>query len=125
MNKLELNANIITNFKAEINGYIVNNEDVYYTVKNILEYAIIDKLPFTPFTKWSDFIADLITAFEELKSSGINDDYNYAESKVIEAYAEMTSLDSIKEAFAHLVEVQYYPEFKELYNRLKDNYYTA
>lgn len=122
MKKLELNTNIITNFKAEINGHIVNNEDVYYTVKNILEYATIGQFPFT---KWSDFIADLITAFEDLKSSGINDDYNYAESKVIEAFAEMTSIDTIKEAFAHLVEVQYYPEFKELYNRLKDNYYIA
>lgn len=125
MNKLELNTNIITNFKGEVNGHIVNNEDVYYTVKNILEYAIIDELPFTPFTKWSDFIADLITAFEELKSSGINDDYNYAESKVIEASAEMTNLNSIKEAFVHLVEVQCYPEFKDIYDKLKDNYYTS
>lgn len=122
MNKLELNTNIITNFKAEINGCTVNNEDVYYTVQNILEFAVITQLPFT---KWSDFIADLITTFEELKSSDINDDYNYAESKVIEAYAEMTTIDSIKEAFAHLVEVQCYPEFREIYNRLKNNYYTS
>lgn len=122
MNRLELNANIITNFKGEINGYAVTNEDVYYTVQNLLEYAVITQLPFT---KWSDFIADLIKAFEDLKSSGINDDYNYAESKIIEVSAEMASLDSLKEAFTHLVEVQYYPEFKEIHNRLKDNYYTS
>ena len=122
MNRLELNTNIITNFEGEINGHTVNNEDVYYTVQNILEFAVITQLPFT---KWQDFIADLIKAFEDLKSSGINDDYNYAESKIIEASAEMTNLDSLKNAFAHLVEVQYYPEFKDIYNKLKNNYYTS
>ena len=122
MNRLELNTNIITNFKGEINGHIVTNEDVYYTVQNILEFVVITQLPFT---KWQDFIADLIKAFEDLKSLGINDDYNYAESKIIEASAEMTNLDSLKNAFTHLVEVQYYPEFKKIYNRLKDNYYTS
>ena len=122
MNRLELTTNIITNFEGKINSHIVTNEDVYYTVQNILEFVVITQLPFT---KWQDFIADLITAFEELKSLGINDDYNYAESKIIEASAEMTNLDSLKNAFAHLVEVQYYPEFKKIYNRLKDNYYTS
>jgi hypothetical protein len=122
MNRLELNTNIITNFEGEINSHIVTNEDVYYTVQNILEFVVITQLPFT---KWQDFIADLIKAFEDLKSSGINDDYNYAESKVIEASAEMTNLDSLKNAFAHLVEVQYYPEFKDIYNKLKNNYYTS
>lgn len=122
MNRLELNTNIITNFEGEINSHIVTNEDVYYTVQNILEFVVITQLPFT---KWQDFIADLITAFEDLKSSGINDDYNYAESKIIETSAEMTNLDSLKNAFTHLVEVQYYPEFKKIYNRLKDNYYTS
>jgi len=122
MNRLELNTNIITNFEGEINSHIVTNEDVYYTVQNILEFVVITQLPFT---KWQDFIADLIKAFEDLKSSGINDDYNYAESKVIEASAEMTNLDSLKNAFAHLVEVQCYPEFKDIYNKLKNNYYTS
>lgn len=122
MNRLELNTNIVTNFKGEINDCTVTNEDVYYTVQNILEFAVITQLPFT---KWQDFIADLIKAFEDLKSSGINDDYNYAESKIIEASAKMTNIDSLKEAFAHLVDVQYYPEFKEIHNRLKDNYYTS
>lgn len=122
MNRLELNTNIITNFEGEINSHIVTNEDVYYTVQNILEFVVITQLPFT---KWQDFIADLIKAFEDLKSSGINDDFNYAESKVIEASAEMTNLDSLKNAFAHLVEVQYYPEFKDIYDKLKNNYYTS
>lgn len=122
MNKLELNANIITNFKGEINGCIVNNEDVYYTVQNLLEYIVVTQIPFT---RYSDFITDLIKAFEGLKTSGINDDYNYAESKMIEASAEMTNLDSIKKAFEYLVEVEHYPEFKELYNRLKNDYYTS
>ena len=122
MNRLELNTNIITNFEGEINSHIVTNEDVYYAVQNILEFVVITQLPFT---KWQDFIADLIKAFEDLKSSGINDDYNYAESKIIEASAKMTDIDSLKEAFAHLVDVQYYPEFKEIHNRLKDNYYTS
>ena len=122
MNRLELNTNIITNFEGEINSHIVTNEDVYYTVQNILEFVVITQLPFT---KWQDFIADLIKTFEDLKSSGINDDYNYAESKIIEASAEMTNLDSLKNAFAHLVEVQYYPEFKDIYDKLKNNYYTS
>lgn len=49
MNRLELNTNIVTNFKGEINGCTVTNEDVYYTVQNILEFAVITQLPFT---KW-------------------------------------------------------------------------
>ena len=32
MNRLELNTNIVTNFKGEINGCTVTNEDVYYTM---------------------------------------------------------------------------------------------
>ena len=122
MNELQPNAKIISEFKGEINSHIVTNKDVYYTVQNILEFVVITQLPFT---KWQDFIADLIKAFEELKSLGINDDYNYAESKIIEASAEMTNLDSLKNAFAHLVEVQYYPEFKDIYDKLKNNYYTS
>ena len=122
MKELKLKAIVLSEFEGEINGHTVNNEDVYYTVQNILEFAVITQLPFT---KWQDFIADLIKAFEDLKSSGINDDYNYAESKIIEASAEMTNLDSLKNAFAHLVEVQYYPEFKDIYNKLKNNYYTS
>ena len=49
MNRLELNINIITNFEGEINSHIVTNEDVYYTVQNILEFVVITQLPFT---KW-------------------------------------------------------------------------
>ena len=43
--KLELNTKIISNFKAEINGCIVNHEDVYYTVSesDIIENIIIIK----------------------------------------------------------------------------------
>lgn len=37
----------------------------------------------------------------------------------------MTNLDSLKNAFTHLVEVQYYPEFKDIYDKLKNNYYTS
>ena len=122
MKELKLKAIVLSEFKGEINSHIMTNEDVYYTVQNILEFVVITQLPFT---KWQDFIADLIKAFEDLKSSGINDDYNYAESKVIEASAEITNVDSLKNAFAHLVEVQHYPEFKDIYNKLKNNYYTS
>lgn len=50
--KLELNTKIISNFKAEINGCIVNHKDVYYTVSDILEYIINTDIPFT---KYQDF----------------------------------------------------------------------
>lgn len=44
MKELELKAIVLSEFKGEINGCPVKNEDVYYSVQNILEYIIMNHI---------------------------------------------------------------------------------
>lgn len=120
--KLELNTKIISNFKAEINGCIVNNEDVYYTVSDILEYIINTDIPFT---KYKDFVADLITAFENLKEYGTNKEYAYIETVLKDVTIKLTNIDELTDTLSHLVKDEIYSEFKEFYTRLWTNYYIS
>lgn len=128
MNKLELNMKVISKFKGEINGITVSNEDVYYTVLDLLEYLIPENIPFT---KWSDFIANLIKAFENLKSSAITDsgnyvnDYTYVESILTKSVINVTDIDELTDAINDIVETDGYTEFEDIYNKLKDGYYTS
>lgn len=121
-NKLELNTKIISNFKAEINGCIVNNEDAYYTVYDILEYIINTDIPFT---KYQDFVADLITAFENLKEYGTNKEYTYIESVLKDITVKLTNIDELTDTLSHIVKDEIYSEFKEFYTRLWTNYYIS
>lgn len=128
MNKLEVNTKIISHFKGEINGQTVNNEDVYYTVSELLEYLTYDNIPFT---QWKDFISDLIQAFENLKSSTITDngnyinDYTYIEYILLKDFMRSTNIDELKATISDIVENEGYNEFEDLYNRLESNYYTS
>lgn len=120
--KLELNTKIISNFKAEINGCIVNHEDVYYTVSDILEYIINTDIPFT---KYQEFVADLITAFENLKEYGTNKEYAHVESVLKDVTIKLKNIDELTNTLSHLVKDEIYSEFKKFYNKLKNNYYTS
>lgn len=129
MSKLEVNKKIVSKFKGEINGQTVNNEDVYYTVLDLLnEYLNYENIPFT---KWNDFISDLIKAFEDIKSSAITDnstyvnEYTYIESILIHGFMRSTNIDDLKATISNIVEIEGYPEFDDLYSKLKDNYYTS
>lgn len=120
--KLELNTKIISNFKAEINGCIVNHEDVYYTVSDILEYIINTDIPFT---KYQEFVADLIETLEILKEYGVNKEYAHVESVLNDITIEMQNIDELTDTIGNLVNKEIYYEFNDLYNKLKNNYYMA
>lgn len=128
MSKLELNMKVVSKFKGEINGITVSNEDVYYTVLDLLEYLTPENIPFT---KWSDFIANLIKAFENLKSSAITDsgnyvnDYTYVESLLTKSVINVTDIDELTDAINDIVETDGYTEFEDIYNKLKEGYYTS
>lgn len=126
MNKLKVESKIISKFKGEINYQTVNNEDVYYTVSDILYYLTYMNIPFT---RWENFIADLIKAFEELKSSAITvddiNDYTYVESLVRKYLIKVTSIDELTNIISDIVENEEYTEFKHLYSKLKNGYYTS
>ena len=121
-NKLELNTKIISKFKAEINGCIVNNEDVYYTVSNILEYIIQTDIPFT---KYKDFVTDLIETLENLKDYGNNKEYAHVESVLNNITMEMENIDELTDTIDNLANKEIYTEFKDIYDKLKNNYYTS
>lgn len=126
MNKLKVESKIISKFKGEINYQTVNNEDVYYTVSDILYYLTYMNIPFT---RWENFIADLIKAFEELKSSTITvddiNDYTYVESLIRRYLIKVTSIDELTNIISDIVENEEYTEFKHLYSKLKNGYYTS
>lgn len=128
MNKLEVNTKIISHFKGKINGEDVYDEDVYYTISELLKYLTYDNIPFT---KWDEFIADLIQAFEDLKESAITDsstyvnDYTYIESILIKDFIRSTNIDEITATISDIVENEGYTEFGDLYDKLDSNYYTS
>lgn len=128
MSKLEVTTKIISNFKGKINDEDVYDEDVYYTVSELLKYLTYDNIPFT---RWDGFVADLIQAFEDLKESAITDsstyvnDYTYIEAILLKDFMRSTNIDELTATISNIVETQGYPEFEDLYNRLKSNYYTS
>lgn len=128
MNKLEVTTKIISNFKGKINDEDVYDEDVYYTISELLEYLTYDNIPFT---KWDEFIADLIQAFEDLKESAITDsstyvnDYTYIEAILLKDFMRSTNIDELKATISDIVENEGYNEFEDLYSRLESNYYTS
>lgn len=128
MNQLKVTTKIISNFKGKINDEDVYDEDVYYTISELLEYLTYDNIPFT---KWNEFISDLIQAFEDLKESAITDsstyvnDYTYIESILLKDFMRSTNIDELKTTISDIVENEGYNEFEDLYNRLESSYYTS
>lgn len=122
MKELELKTIILSEFKGEINGCPVNNEDVYYSVQNILEYIIINHIKLT---RWSDFISDLIEAFDILKRNDIEGDFNYIYEKLLGASSSIDTINDITDMLYNITEVDGYSEFDTVYDRVKNNYYTS
>lgn len=119
MKKLKLKAVILSEFSGEINGCPVNNEDAYYSVRNILEYIESNN---TKLTKWSDFIEDLIETFEAL---GRHPDFDYVYEKLIATVANKKDIDALTKTLEQISYVKCYSEFDTMYSRLKNNYYTS
>lgn len=119
MKKLKLKAIVLSEFSDEINGCLVNNQDVYYSVRNILEYIESNN---TKLTKWSDFITDLVEAFEALNG---DPDFDYVYDKLIATVANKKDIDALTKTLEQISYVECYLEFDKIYDRLNNNYYIS
>lgn len=119
MKKLKLKAIVLSEFSGEINGCPVNNQNVYYSVRNILEYIESNN---TKLTKWSDFITDLVEAFEALNG---HPDFDYVYDKLIATVANKKDIDALTKTLEQISYVECYLEFDKIYDRLNNNYYIS
>ena len=122
MKELKLNAIVLSEFRGEINGCPVNNEDVYYSVQNILEYIESNHIKLT---KWSDFISDMIEAFNILNTNNIDGEFEYVYEKLLGICSGIETIDDLTDILYNITEVDGYSEFDTVYDRVKNNYYTS
>lgn len=122
MKELELNAIVLSEFKGEINGYPVSNEDVYYSVRNILEYIEDNHIKLT---KWSDFISDMIEAFKTLNANNLDGDFEYVYEKLLGICSGIETIDDLTDMLNNITEVEGYSEFDTVYDRIKNDYYIS
>lgn len=122
MKELELKAIILSAFKGEINGCPINNEDVYYSVRNILEYIEDNHIKLT---KWSNFISDLIEAFKTLSANNLDGDFEYVYEKLLGVCSGIETIDDLTDMLYNITEVDGYSEFDKVYDRVKNDYYIS
>ena len=122
MGNLKPNAKILSEFKGEIDGILVDDRDVYYTVLNILDHLSNKNISFT---KPLDLTSDLIEVFTELKQYQAGDRYEYLENNVVEIIEETTTLEELATELNDFVENEYYILFYGICDRLTEGYYTS
>jgi len=122
MKELKLKAIVLSEFKGEINGCPVSNEDVYYSVRNILEYIEGNHIKIT---KWSDFINDLIEAFKALNANNLDGEFEYVYEKLLGVCSGIETIDDLTDMLYNITEVDSYSEFDKVYDRVKNDYYVS
>lgn len=122
MGNLKPNAKILSEFKGEIDGILVDDRDVYYTVLNILDHLSNKNISFT---KPLDLTSDLIEVFTELKQYQAGDRYEYLESNVVEIIEESETLEELATELNDFVENECYILFYGVCDRLTEGYYTS
>ena len=122
MGKLKPNAKILSEFQGEIDGILVDDKDIYYTVLNILDHLSNKNISFT---KPLDLTSDLIEVFTELKQYQAGDRYEYLESNIIEIIEETTTLEELATELNDFVENECYILFYGICDRLTECYYTS
>ena len=122
MNELKPNTKIISEFKGEIDGFLVDDKDVYYTVLNILDHISKKDIPFT---KPLDLTSDLIEAFTEIKQYQIGDKYECLENDIVDIIEESTTLEELIAELKDFVEAEHYVVFYGISDRLCEGYYTS
>lgn len=140
MNKLELDAEIISNFYGVINGNNITTEPVYNAMVIIIE-LLKNNLDEPNITKPDELIDDLIEAFDAFYNNEI-----YTAKKAYDKYAVIdtpdyfiwirnkfinklltgkTTFKDISDILYHPAEIDGYKEFNTLYERLKSGFYTS
>ena len=122
MGNLKPNAKILSEFQGEIDGLLVDDRDVYYTVLNILDHLSNKNISFT---KPLDLTSDLIKVFTELKQYQAGDRYEYLESNVVEIIEETTTFEELTTELNDFVENECYILFYGICDRLTEGYYTS
>lgn len=122
MGNLKPNAKILSEFKGEIDGILVDDRDVYYTVLNILDHLSNKNISFT---KPLDLTSDLIEVFTELKQYQAGDRYEYLENNVVEIIEETTTLEELATELNDFIENECYILFYGICDRLTEGYYTS
>lgn len=126
MNELKPNAKIISDFKGEINGCIVYDKDVYYTVLNILDHLFeFISIKNIPLTKSLALTSDLIEAFTELKQYQAGDRYAYLELSILDIIDEATTLEELANNLNDFIENEYCGQLYTICDSLKSGYYTS
>lgn len=126
MNELKPNAKIISDFKGEINGCIVYDKDVYYTVLNILDHLFeFISIKNIPLTKSLALTSDLIEAFTELKQYQADDRYTYLELSILDIIDEATTLEELANNLNDFIENEYCGQLYTICDSLKSGYYTS
>lgn len=122
MGNLKPNAKILSEFKGEIDGILVDDRDVYYTVLNILDHLSNKNISFT---KPLDLTSDLIEVFTELKQYQAGDRYEYLKNNVVEIIEETTTLEELATELNDFIENECYILFYGICDRLTEGYYTS
>lgn len=122
MGNLKPNAKILSKFQGEIDGLLVDDRDVYYTVLNILDHLSNKNISFT---KPLDLTSDLIEVFTELKQYQAGDRHEYLKSNVVEIIEETTTLEELTTELNDFVENECYILFYGVCDRLTEGYYTS
>lgn len=122
MGNLKPNAKILSEFQGEIDGFLVDDRDVYYTVLNIRDHLSNKNISFT---KPLDLTSDLIEVFTELKQYQAGDRYEYLENNVVEIIEETTTLEELATELNDFVENDCYILFYGICDRLTEGYYTS
>lgn len=122
MKELKLKAIVLSEFKGEINGCPVNNEDVYYSVRNILECIESNHIKLT---KWSNFISDMIEAFETLSVNNLDGDFEYVYEKLLGVCSDIETINDLTDMLNKITEIDGYSEFDTVYDRVKNDYYIS
>ena len=139
MNKLELDAEIISNFYGVINGNNITNEPVYNDMVIIIE-LLKNNLDEPNITKPDELIDDLIEAFDAFYNNEIYtakkaydkyavidtpDYFIYIRNKFInKLFTQKTTLKDLSEVLYYATKIDGHKEFNTLYERLKSGFYT-
>jgi hypothetical protein len=126
MEELKPKAKIISDFKGEINGCIVDDKDVYYTVLNILNHLFeFISIKNIHLTKSQDLTSDLIEAFTELKQYHTDDRYKYLESNIIDIIEGTTTLEELITELKDFIDSEHCIQLYTICDCLSEDYYTS
>ena len=119
MEQLTFTAKILSTFKGNISNHIIENEDVYNTVVNILTAMSNNNIQ----CKNSDeFIKILIDTIKEIEKAGVSGDLGYVRYKLVSVIKNTDKLSNLNHTISELITDSGYEELKPLYKLVKNSH---